>query len=419
MPADFSPHPAVFSWGKRGVPGMIRSIQVRPIRTAVLAVARPPLALGTYGSITTKAYGNGYRARCRYRDFDGHTRPVERHGKTKGAAEQALRLALRDRARVDVGGGDITGETKVAILAEAWYQEFVSKGRSPSTEQAYRDRLDRQMIPSLGNLRVRELTAGTVDRHLRTVAEKHGPGTAKLVRSVLNGVCGLAVRHDALDRNPVRDAGAIAGTGRKKAPKALTIAEVRQLRAFLTYDDTAIRRGLLDFVDMMIATGLRIGECAAIVWDAVDLDAATVDVRGTVVRIKGEGLIIKPEPKSEAGWRKLRLPSWCVEMLQRRRAATTDGREGPVFPAQKGGLRDPSNTQADLGEAFEYAGVDDLTSHVFRKTVATLMDDAGLPARAAADQLGHSKTSLTQDFYFGRKTRDTGAAAVLESLEHE
>jgi integrase len=30
-----------------------------------------------------------------------------------------------------------------------------------------------------------------------------------------------------------------------------------------------------------------------------------------------------------------------------------------------------------------------------RKTVATLMDDAGLPARALADQLGHSKPSMT------------------------
>ena len=45
-----------------------------------------------------------------------------------------------------------------------------------------------------------------------------------------------------------------------------------------------------------------------------------------------------------------------------------------------------------------------------------MMDDAGLSARAAADQLGHSKTSMTQDRYMGRKVRATGAAAVLEVL---
>jgi hypothetical protein len=45
------------------------------------------------------------------------------------------------------------------------------------------------------------------------------------------------------------------------------------------------------------------------------------------------------------------------------------------------------------------------------------MDQAGLSARAAADQLGHAKVSMTQDRYFGRKVRATGGAAVLEALE--
>ena len=58
----------------------------------------------------------------------------------------------------------------------------------------------------------------------------------------------------------------------------------------------------------------------------------------------------------------------------------------------------------------------DLTAHWYRKTVATLMDKAGLSARAAADQLGHAKPSITQDVYFGRGIVDTGAAAVLEVL---
>jgi integrase len=38
-----------------------------------------------------------------------------------------------------------------------------------------------------------------------------------------------------------------------------------------------------------------------------------------------------------------------------------------------------------------------VTSHYFHKTVATLMDEAGLSARSAADQLGHAKFSLTAD----------------------
>jgi integrase len=36
----------------------------------------------------------------------------------------------------------------------------------------------------------------------------------------------------------------------------------------------------------------------------------------------------------------------------------------------------------------------DVTSHNFRKTVATLIDDAKLSARIGADHLGHAKVSL-------------------------
>jgi integrase len=130
-------------------------------------------------------------------------------------------------------------------------------------------------------------------------------------------------------------------------------------------------------------------------------------VKSPVVRLKGQGLTVKPT-KSQAGTRTLGLPSWCVQMLSAR------PRTNPVAPM--GGWRDPSNTQADLREAFTQAGFGWITSHTFRKTVATLMDEAGLSARAAADQLGHAHPSLTQDVYFGRGVASTAAAAVLESL---
>ena len=66
---------------------------------------------------------------------------------------------------------------------------------------------------------------------------------------------------------------------------------------------------------------------------------------------------------------------------------------------------------------FDHAGYTWVTSHVYRKTVATLMDESGLPVRVIADQLGHAKVSMTQDVYLGRKTRQTGAAGVLEAID--
>lgn len=71
---------------------------------------------------------------------------------------------------------------------------------------------------------------------------------------------------------------------------------------------------------------------------------------------------------------------------------------------------------AELGatDAFSW-----ITSHSFRKTVATILDDAGQSGRQIADQLGHARPSMTQDVYVGRKARNPRAVAALEAaFEH-
>ncbi|MER5672567.1 site-specific integrase [Pseudonocardia alni] len=380
-------------------------------------MARPPLPIGTHGRIRIYKLGpKRYRARTQFRDHDGVIRHVERVGSSSAGAEQTLLTALRDRGRA-TRSGEISADSTVRELGELWLSEIeraVSLGkRSPNTLALYRLQFGRHVRDGLGRLRVRELSTGRLDRFVIEVHDRHGTAAAKTVRTVLSGMVGLAVRHDAMDRNPVRDVGRIESD--RSSTRALTLPEAIELRAKLHEDEKCRGLDLVELTDFMLATGLRIGEATAVTWDALDLDAGTVEVRGTVIRIKGQGLSIKWKPKSKSGYRTLELSSWALTMLRERRAAVPDADgQDPVFSAVMGGLRDPSNTQADLRDIFARAGFGWVTSHVYRKTVATLMDDAGLSARQAADQLGHSKISMTQDFYFGRKVAATGAKEVLE-----
>ena len=189
-------------------------------------MGRPHLELGTHGRVRVYPDPACYRAVCLYRDWDGVTRQVQRQAKTKGAAERALALALRDRGRSGAGQ-EITLDTKMADLAEKWFSEL--DGKSPSTLQAYRDRLDRQVLPALGNVRVREISVGLLDRHLAAVRASHGPALAKMTKSVISGMCSLACRHDAMKSNPCRDVARIPSRPRR-APRSLTVDEVRVVR---------------------------------------------------------------------------------------------------------------------------------------------------------------------------------------------
>jgi integrase len=380
-------------------------------------VGRPPLPVGTAGEVRIYPVRDSFRARCKVRDYDGKVRDLERSGPTVSKARARLREAIRDRHRVDADA-EITSETKLAEVVRIWLvdlrAEVAAGEKSPGTGELYETSAQR-IIEGLGALRVREATVGRIDRFLAAISANNGPVSAKRARTVLTGVLNLAARHDAIKTNPVRDTARIK-YGEKKRVVTLDLPQVYDLRVKLAADQKARDWGLLDFVDMMLATGKRIGETCAITWDALDLDAGTVEIRGTVIRVKGQGLRIKPKPKSRAGYRKLRLPSWAVDMLRCRKQQAVPNDWGVVFTSPMGLLRDPSNTQADLRDVFQRIGYPWVTSHVFRKTAATLLDDAGVTARKIADQLGQAQVSVTQDYYLGRKIASEDAARVLEII---
>lgn len=382
-------------------------------------MGRPPLPIGTYGVITTYALpGGGHRARTRFRDYDGVTRHVERVGSSQTAAVNNLRTALRDRGQAVVGG-DVTPDSKISAVATLWLRELDESDRALRTKLTYRDVWDRHLMSAVGELRVRDLRVSRVDRVIRDLREHSGPATAKHGKVVLSGICGLAVRHDALDGNPVRDI-ATARTTTKREKVVLDDDGVAGLRRHLrdalaaTTDTERTRRDdLVDLVDFLSGVGCRIGEALALDWTRVDDQAGTVTLEGTVIRVPGEGLVVQPHTKSSAGMRTIVPPAWVVELLVRRHSTSA----GPwVFPSTAGTLRDPDNTRKQLREAVagsEWAG---LHPHVFRHLVATRLDAAGLSAREIADYLGHEKVSMTQDVYMSRKTRGTHAATALDAF---
>jgi len=66
--------------------------------------------------------GGQFKARCRFRDYDGVTRLVQRLGKTKSGAQNHLEAALRERQRT--GGAQISGETRLKDLGKVWLAEI-------------------------------------------------------------------------------------------------------------------------------------------------------------------------------------------------------------------------------------------------------------------------------------------------------
>lgn len=380
-------------------------------------MARPSLPLGSYGKITFLTEGKAHVARVQFRDFDGVVRTVRRAGKSRAAAERALKAALVER-QAPIAQAQLTGSCRFAKAAELWFAEFetlVNDGqRSPGTLDTYRYIYNTHIKPVLDALRVREVTTPVVDRTLSAIKAKSN-ARARTSKVIISGVMQYAVRHGAAVLNPVREVARIDGTP-KRRPRALTAEERQQWLDAVEMDKRARDWDLPDLTVMMLATGCRIGECLAIGWTEVDLDAATVDICWRLMRRKGVGLLRVPSTKSgERGERLIPLPGWAVDMLRRRRAMIGPGVE-PVFPDSLGGWRDPTNVRRVWRAVRNKAEMDGVVTHTLRKTVASFLDDANVSVRKISDQLGHAKVSMTQDRYLGRRLTDRQTADVLEGL---
>jgi len=385
-------------------------------------MGRAPMPIGTWGLIRTYPIGQDekgkpsrHRAIAKYRDFDGQVRLVESSGKSATAATQNLRQKLQYRTLAG-RHGELTAMTRFSAASDLWLAKMdamVREGRrSPGTVDTYRRQLKNHVLPAMGEVRLGEATTPLVDKVIAAIKADISPATARSCRSVVSGVMGLAVRYGAIIHNPVREVERIEAKP-KKAPRALTPEERGELLAQLQEDAKARRRDLPDLVFFMLATGVRIGEALAVLWSEVDFEVGTVQITSTLIRVKGEGLLRKGT-KSSAGERTLPLPMSGLAVL-RRRFMTGARLDQPVFPDLLGGFRDPANVRRELREARGEEALAWITSHTFRKTAATILDEAALSARLVADQLGHSRTSMTQDYYLGRRAVDSQAALALEA----
>lgn len=401
-------------------------------------MARPPLLIGTWGNIKRHQVEPGHwYANCRVRDHDGVTRQARRYSpagvydKVGAAAERELTKHLATRTHIE-GSDAITTDTSVLELWTAYRVELVADKKAHRTLTRY-DEVAKFIENGLGGVRLRELTTQRLEAFLRTVEAKNGPGNLKTTRTVLSGMLGMAVRFGAMKSNLVRDTRGAKSTA-KKTPRSLTpeqlsklLVDVRTSKlecpplqgskyAVPTVADYCRRADLADPITMFTATGVRMSELLGIAWPDIDFKAKTVALTGKVSRVPGEGMVrttAELDPKNRH--RVLALPDYAISMLRTRKLAAGPSENDVVFPSAKGTLRDPDAFNQQWRRVRKVLELDWVTGHTFRRTVATILDDAKLTARATADQLGHAKVSMTQDKYMSRGTIRHEVAEILES----
>lgn len=383
-----------------------------------MSVGRKPLPVGTYGEVEAKEQPSGvWRASARFRDRDGVTRSVSRRGRTKAAAKRTLILALQDRQTPSQR--EISGDMRLERLLDLWVTKVrFEKSKKPQTIAKDEGIIRAQIVPRIGGLTVREVTVPVLDEMLMD------PGltlsNARLAKIVLNGALQLAVSHGAIPANPVRDTTRIPKNATEVL--AMEVDQVAILRSAIDEYAGSNKMGpkrnvdnLRDVVNILFATGFRINEALAIRWQDINWEKNAVTVTGTLVRIKGEGIHRQSEPKTKAGYREVVVPDFGMEVLRRRRDNQPANSLDAVFATAKGTWISANNIRTKLRAVRDSVDLGFVAPHIFRKTVATLLE-GDVSLRDASAQLGHESEATTSASYVKKAMRAPDNAGILAKL---
>lgn len=392
-----------------------------------MTLGRPPLPRGAHGKITTKKVDPGvYESRANFKCANGTIKRFKRRGTTETKAENNLKRALTEAAQQVLSGQIETG-AKFKVVAEKWFtelQRLVRQGSaSPNTARSYRGFLDNHVLPELGEVRFgSDLTATTIIDLRSAKLDKGMPyATWRHVQKVISAVCGHAIMHKVVSRNPVRDVPSLSKMVTNAKPKkirSLTKVQRTALFAKLSEDRLALKQDVPDMLRGLLATGVRISELLACCGSDLERinDKPFLRVDHRVIWVKGQGVVrVEREANAKGAGQLLELPKWAWSVFNPRKLKA--GPDGPLFPSPKGKWRHPTTAVGNVSTAMDRAGFEWVTSHVMRKTVATVLAEAGLPVRQISTRLGHTKEATTERHYIGAVESDPAVMEALDGME--
>ena len=203
--------------------------------------------------------------------------------------------------------------------------------------------------------------------------------------SAIRGLFRFAYREGVVGSNP---ASAVRGPKQPQPlPRHLRPGEIEALLEAASGDEPLLRRNRA-VLELLYASGLRVGELAQLDWQDLDLGSRTLRVMG-----KGgkERMVPFGQPAVDA------LERWHEVWAEVRK--TKDGDGDPVFLNYRGDRLNVRSVRRILDRCVQNASIAaGVHPHTIRHTFATHLLEGGADLRTIQELLGHSSLSTTQRY---------------------
>ena len=339
------------------------------------------------------------------------------------AARAQFAVVLEEDLRRWGAGPGFTRQVNPADVTLRDYAEQWMAKRGPRLKVSTRERYARDIayhvLPALGDFSVSDLNRQCLEGYVGQMERATKASGAPYAEETLRGWWAVA---KTLVRDATTDFGLSDPTQRIRPPsgkvrgvretETLTEAE---LTAFLRVVKTAFPAWYTE-VFTIAGTGMRPGELYELRWKDMDLSSRTIrleraHVRGHVGSTKTNDPRQVPIAESLAE---------ALALHRRARFSASGkipGANDLVFPGAHGGHRFPQSLRKPLAQASEIAGLDlHVTAQVIRRTVNTLLLEAGVNEIIIRSILGHASRQMTSRYAGIHHAQKLAAVERIEAL---
>ncbi len=366
-----------------------------PLTDSTIKTAKPgekPYKLADAGGMYLEVFPNGSRYwRLKYRHAGKEKRlalgvyPLVSLREARGKREEARRLldAGEDPAasmtkREKKRAARLKAENSFENLAREWWGN--SKGHwTPDHAKRIIESLENEVFPALGHRPITEITSPEVLDVVRAVERRGVLETASRVQQRIKSVFRFAIQTGQAAYNPSAELAGVLMTRKVQHREALSRdalpAFVKQLQ---TYPGTPEVKHALT---LLMLTFVRPGELRGARWEEFDLEANVWRIPAERMKMGAPHLVP--------------LSRQALEVLEELRPLT--GRFSLLFPGSNDRTRPISENT--LNDAIRKRLGFSATSHGFRSTASTILNEDGFRPDAIERQLAHAEQNKVRAAY--------------------
>lgn len=237
-----------------------------------------------------------------------------------------------------------------------------------------------------------------------------GYKTVENIRGVLSSAYEYAVENNYVKENPVsRSRMPSFPHSIKKDVPEYNAQQGRKLLLYAKEHESHIYIFLL----LALYTGLRKGELLALTWEDIDYDKKLLNVNKSRTGSRKNVTMQITTPKTKSSNRKIPINDFVIKELKAEKQRQED------YAQLLGNGYDKSHdfiVRTVLGKPYvnlsainrvvnrltENAGLPHCTIHGFRHSVASILDDNGVPIQDISVLLGHTTSEITELYYVKR-----------------